>query len=88
MEFEWDEAKAKLNHTKHGVSFGDDRFVFKDENAFEEIDDSVFYGEERWKRTGWIENKIITVVYTTRQSNIRIISARRVTKNEQQDYYL
>lgn len=87
MEFEWDENKAGANFRKHGVSFSDARFVFKDENASEELDDSVFYGEERWKMTGWVEGRLITVIYTSRQSNIRIISARRATKHEQQDYH-
>ena len=41
------------------------------------------YGEERWIAVGWIKELIGVVVYTERRGNvIRIISARKATKQE------
>lgn len=31
MEFEWDEAKARSNLTKHGIDFADATAVFEDD---------------------------------------------------------
>jgi len=44
------------------------------------------YGEERIILLGTTGNQLLTVVYTERKERIRIISARRATKDEQ-DYY-
>ena len=87
MEFEWDENKARVNLRKHGVSFDRAKLVFEDEQRVEEIDDSIFYGEERWRTIGMVWSELVVVIYTERQGKIRIISARRALKHEQQDYY-
>ena len=88
MEFEWDDAKAISNFKKHGVSFDDARLAFKDPRAYEEIDDAIFYGEERWKIVGLMNSVLIAVIYTPRNSKVRMISARKASPHEEQDYYL
>ena len=45
------------------------------------------YGEERIILLGVTGNQVLNVVYTERAERIRIISARRATKNEQDLYY-
>jgi uncharacterized protein len=87
MEFEWDEEKARANMAKHGVSFVAGRLVFFDLGHIEEIDDSIFYGEERWKAVGLVTGRLLAVIYTQRDDKVRIISARRATRHEQQNYY-
>ena len=87
MEFEWNDAKAAANMRKHGVSFRAARLVFCDGNLLEEPDDLVGYGEERWKAVGLAETNLIAVIYTMRNERVRIISARRATRDEQREYH-
>ena len=50
-------------------------------------DDRDNYGEERWISIGWIKVLIGVVVYTERRGDvIRIISARKATKQEAKHY--
>jgi uncharacterized protein len=88
MEFEWDEEKARANLAKHGVSFDMTSVVFYGQTAVEDIDDRFDYGEERIVRTGTVKGTLIRVTFTMRGDVIRIISARRATVNEQQDYLI
>jgi uncharacterized DUF497 family protein len=86
--FEWDEAKAAENYAKHGVSFETAIKVFRDPFAIERLDDREDYGEARFILIGTAEEAVITVVYTERDGRFRIISARRATRHEQDDYFL
>lgn len=86
-DFEWDEEKAASNYAKHGVSFDAAIKVFRDPFAIEKSDDRQDYGEERLILTGMADSLLLTVVYTERGEKTRIISARRVTKHERDDYY-
>jgi uncharacterized DUF497 family protein len=74
LEFEWHAAKAEANLQVHGVSFESAKAVFKDPFAIERLDDRKDYGEERFIITGMAEG------------HVRIISARRATQREQDDY--
>jgi uncharacterized protein len=87
LEFEWDDTKAAENVRNHGVSFAQAALAFRDPFAVEWIDLREGYGEERIILLGMTSNQILTVVYTERAERIRIISARRATKNEQEHYY-
>lgn len=86
--FEWDKAKAAENYAKHGVSFETAMKVFKDAFAVERSDDRGDYDEERSILIGTAEGALLTVIYTERHGSIRIISARRATKHEQDDYFI
>jgi uncharacterized DUF497 family protein len=90
--FEWDPNKAKSNISKHKISFEDATSVFKDENAISIYDEVYSLNEDRWITIG-IDQKTRTlvVVHTfitvdSNNFNIRIISARKATKNEQKTY--
>ena len=85
--FEWDDDKNAANYVKHGVSFEEARLVFKDAFAIGEYDDRADYGEERFIIVGMAEGVLIFVAYTERGDRVRIISARRATSHEQNDYY-
>ncbi len=88
LEFEWDEAKAEMNRRTHGVSFELATTVFRDPFAMERIDDRADYGEERFIIVGMAEPKILLfVAYAERDEKIRLISARRVTRHEEEDYF-
>jgi uncharacterized protein len=85
--FEWDDDKNAANYAKHGVSFEQARLVFKDAFAIGEYDDRADYGEERFIIVGMAEGVLIFVAYAERGDRVRIISARRATSHEQNDYY-
>lgn len=95
LEFEWHEAKAKANIRVHGVSFDLAKTVFKDPFAIERLDDRADYGEARFVMIGMAEGNILLLVaYTERKKrknrsdeSIRLISARRATQYEQDDYF-
>lgn len=90
--FEWDPNKAKSNIEKHKISFEDATSVFKDENAISIFDEEHSSNEERWITIGMdIKTRTLVVVHTfvtlnKSSCNIRIISARKATKNEQKYY--
>ncbi len=87
--FEWNNAKAKENLKKHGVSFEEAQSVFFDDNAVQFWDDKHSDYEERFLMLG-MSNKIrillIVHCYREDESTIRIISARKATKNEKIEY--
>jgi hypothetical protein len=85
-EFEWDAGKEATNLQKHGVSFAQAAVAFSDPFAVEWIDDRRDYGEERVILLGMTGGQVLTVVYTERETRIRIISARRATRYEQEIY--
>jgi uncharacterized protein len=87
LEFEWDNDKARANRRRHGVAFHDAIKAFYDAFAVERVDTRRDYGEERFNLIGMCEGVLIQVTYTERGERIRIISARRAERHEQDDYY-
>ena len=85
--FEWDDHKAASNLAKHGVEFEEATKVFDDPLSMEEPDDGEGYGEERFAVVGMVGNRLLKVIYTERGKRIRIISARKATKRERENYY-
>jgi uncharacterized protein len=87
MFFEWDEKKAKTNYAKHQVGFDEAKTVFNDPLSITIHDKEHSLNEHRYVDIG-ISNKrrLLVVVYTERDSNIRIISSRRATKSEREAY--
>jgi uncharacterized protein len=83
--FEWDESKANDNKNKHGISFADTFAVFEDPNAV--TIDEFRHGEQRYVTIGMDAfGRILVVVYTWREDNIRIISARMAVRYEVRQY--
>ncbi len=87
LEFEWNDAKAAANFRKHGVAFEQAVFAFLDPFAIEWLDDRAVYGEERIILLGRAGGQILSVVYAERDERLRLISARRATKHEKDNYY-
>lgn len=90
IRFEWDENKNSSNIKKHGISFEEAKTVFYDENARLISDPDHSIEEERFIILGMSLNlKILIVVHTYKEKDelIRIISARKATKNESKIYY-
>ncbi len=87
MEFEWDPRKAAANERKHGVAFDFATLIFEDPLRIEELDDTDYEVEERWVAIGRVDEFVLTVVFTLRGENIRVISARRGTRGEFDRYW-
>jgi uncharacterized DUF497 family protein len=86
MTYEWDEQKRLANVKKHGIDFIDVPEVFDGDVVI--IPDERFdYGETRFLLIGILKSQVVVVAYTERGENIRIISARKATKNEQIYYF-
>ena len=89
--FEWDPRKAKANADKHGVPFDEAVSVFLDADALDGSDLQHSTQELRFRRLGRsAEGRILMVVYTQRRTDdaepIRIISARRASRQERSAY--
>lgn len=89
IKFEWDAAKASLNKKKHNISFDEAKTVFFDENAIVIHDPEHSDNEERFVILGLSTVTRLLVVchcFRNKDSIIRIISARKATKNESTQY--
>jgi uncharacterized DUF497 family protein len=87
LEFEWDEAKARANLRKHGVSFLTAAAIFSNQRL-ERMDDREDYGEPRWIALGWVGMEVFRVVFTWRgEKLVRIVSAQKASKEEYEIYY-
>jgi uncharacterized protein len=87
LQFEWDARKAATNHKKHGVPFEEAATVFADSLALIFDDDVHSADEPREIIIGHSsKNRLLLVSFTERQRAIRIISARRATRKEREDY--
>lgn len=84
--FEWDTTKNEANIMKHGIDFEDVQRIFEG-RLIQKQDTRKDYGEVRVQAIGELEGVLFTVVYTLRNGNIRIISARRANKLEKELYY-
>lgn len=85
--FEWDINKAASNLVKHGIEFDQAIAAFRDLFAVERIDSRFHYGEERYNLLALCDGVILHITYTERQNSIRLISARKAIKREQEYYY-
>jgi uncharacterized DUF497 family protein len=75
MTFEWDENKNSENIDKHEVSFEVAQEAFFDKKRIIMRDQKHSKKEERFYCIGNDGNGIITVRFTLRNNNIRIIGA-------------
>ncbi|MBS1810654.1 MAG: BrnT family toxin [Acidobacteria bacterium] len=86
MKFEWDEAKRQTNIAKHGIDFVDLPPLF-DGLTVLEVDDRFNYGETRFLTLGMLNGIVFLVVHTETDEVIRIISARKASKYEEEYYF-
>jgi len=87
MRFRWDPRKATANVRKHGVSFREAATVLRDPLSTTFPDVSHSGAEERLVTIGQSAGgRLLVVIHTEHDQEVRIISARRVT-NKEQTYY-
>jgi uncharacterized DUF497 family protein len=87
MDFEWDPGKAASNLSKHKVAFDEAATVFGDplSSTFPDPDHSS--DEDRFitiRMSGG--GRVLIVSHTNRGHRIRVISARKATRQERNAY--
>jgi hypothetical protein len=86
-DFEWSPEKARFNLQKHQVDFEEAATIFDDPEFITFLDEEHSGDEERYITIGFSnKNRILLVAHTERKDTIRIISARKATKNEEKFY--
>ncbi|MBI1748049.1 MAG: BrnT family toxin [Acidobacteria bacterium] len=91
-QFEWDPSKAQGNLKKHGIACERAASVFLDPEALSEFDEEHSQEEDRWITLGVDRAGTLLVVChayreeTETSGRIRLISARKATKNEAKQY--
>jgi len=89
LRFEWDERKDRTNQRKHGVSFREAQSVFIDEHALLLGDPGHSGVEDRFVLIGSssaLRTLVVSHCYRRREDVIRVISARKATRKERQQY--
>jgi uncharacterized protein len=87
LTFEWDLRKARSNLAKQGVAFEQASTIFGDSLSLTIPDPEHSRMERRYATMGRAFNgKLLVVVHTDRDDNIRIISARRASRRERKFY--
>lgn len=86
MKVVWDLSKAASNIKKHGIRFSDAEIALWDPHAIT-LEDKRAESEQRQVTIGSDAlGRVVVVVYTLRDEDIRIISARKATKRERNAY--
>lgn len=85
MKYIWDPQKNAANIAKHGFDFRDTAAVFE-RAVLVRTDRRKDYGEDRHVAIGTFEDLILTVVYTDREGERRIISVRQSNRKERRAY--
>ena len=90
ISFSWDDRKNEANKKKHGISFDEAKTVFYDESAVRYFDPDNSADEDRFLMVGVSQKfRILVVCHCFREddSAVRIISARKATKGEEDNYW-
>jgi uncharacterized DUF497 family protein len=87
VRFIWNHNKARANLGKHGVAFDEALTVFSDPLA--RIHDDPRHSEKEGREIivgHSARGRLLLVSFTERRGAVRLISARRATRHERQDY--
>ena len=82
----WDENKRKINLAKHGIDFREAETLFDGPTVTAE-DRRMTYGEQRFVTLGILNGVVVSMTYTERKGQLRIISIRKALKHEAHYYF-
>lgn len=86
-EFEWDKWNLDKSYFKHGVTPKETEEVFVDGESLRIPDAKHSQNEERFNLIGkTLEGKNIFIAFVFRGSKVRVISARRMHREEVEKY--
>ena len=86
MRFVWHEPKRQLTLQLRGLDFADAERLFAGP-TFTFEDDRAYYGEVRWVTLGLLDGKVVVVVHTESEEEIRVMSMREASRDEQRLYF-
>jgi uncharacterized protein len=86
MQFEWDEKKRRANLAKHGIDFADLAPLFSG-LTITVLDNRYHCGEFRFITLGILNVIVMTVAHAETDEVVRIISARKATRYEEESYF-
>jgi uncharacterized protein len=86
MRFIWDETKRRSNIQKHGLDFSHAQKIFSGP-TFTFEDKRFDYAEQRFLTVGLLDITVVVIAHTEIEKEIRIISMRKATKNEQKIFF-
>jgi uncharacterized DUF497 family protein len=84
--FSWDESKREQNLRRHGIDFVDAEDVFAGLTMTIE-DDRFDYDERRYITFGILHSVVVVAAHTETEEEIRVISMRKATRNEQETFF-
>jgi uncharacterized protein len=85
MDLEWDEAKRQKALDERGLDFADVvHFDLRNASVFE--DERKEYGERRFIAFGYLFGRPCCLVFTQRESRVRILSLRKANERERRKY--
>ena len=84
MEFEFDKRKSESNKRKHGINFVEAQALWQDPDRI--VVPAKTQIENRFVLTGKIASQHWSAVFTIRRGKTRVISVRRVRKQEVKEY--
>lgn len=82
----WDERKRAANLRRHGLDFEGCESVF-DYPVITREDVREAYGEQRINLLGWLDGRVVQLIYTEREEDLHVISLREATKHEARIYF-
>jgi uncharacterized protein len=87
VDIEFDPAKAQANFRKHKVSFSDAEQALRDPLALT-VEDADSEGEQRFVTLGTDAlGRVLVVVHMQRGDRTRLISARKASRGEAEQYH-
>jgi uncharacterized DUF497 family protein len=89
FKFDWDDSKAASNERKHGVTFEEAATVLSDPRRLQYFDTAHSFDEDRENVIGFSYRMrlLMVVIYEREDEIVRIISARRATREEGLRYF-
>ena len=82
----YDPAKRRSNKRKHKLDLADCEAAF-DAPMLTREDASHDYGEQRLISLGWLQGRVVVLVWTDRADGPRLISCREANPHEQEAYF-
>jgi uncharacterized protein len=85
MKITFDQAKRDAAFAERGLAFEDAEIVFEGDTLT--VEDTRFdYGESRYQTIGFLEGRMVMVVWTPRGEDRQVISMRKCNDREQATY--
>lgn len=85
MVMSYDPAKRRSNLSKHGIDLADCDKVF-DRPMLTRADDREYH-EERLISLCWLNDQVVTLIWTDRDEGPRYISCREANRYEREAYF-